>query len=348
MKTMMKALVYTGKETVELQKRERKEPRAGEVEIRIRRVSICGSDLGAYRFPSERFATPLVLGHEFAGEVTRIGAGVSKVRIGDRVTANPMIPCGTCYFCRRGEGNLCGNRRSMGTAIGGERTDGAMREYVIVRESMVIPLADTVSYKAAAMLEPCGVTLACAKLGHTKEEETVAIIGTGPIGLLILKFLKALGVPKVFCIDIMENRLEMARSFGASAVICAEKENPVERIRQLTGGYGADRVIIAAGVGSAINQSFELVRNGGTIVLVALMHEMVKLDPMEIVGRGVKFYGSYMFTNEMEEAAQMLAKEKLQVEDLVTSVFPLEQGADAFRRLNQKDNQEIKVQISLE
>lgn len=348
MRKMMKALVYTGKETVELKERERQEPGDGEVEIRIHRVSICGSDLGAYRFPSERFATPLVLGHEFAGEVTRIGDGVTKVQVGDRVTANPMIPCGTCYFCKRGEGNLCGNRKSMGTAIGGVRTDGAMREYVTVRESMVIPLADNVSYQAAAMLEPCGVTLACTKMGHTEDEKSVAIIGVGPIGLLILKFLKALGVPKVFCIDMMENRLQKAEEFGASAVICSGKEDPVERVRELTGGYGADRVIIAAGVGSAMKQSFGLVRNGGAIVLVALMHEMVEIDPMEIVGRGLKFYGSYMFTDEMEEAARMLAEEKLQVEDLVTSVFPLEKGADAFALLNRRDNQEIKVQISME
>lgn len=238
-KRKVKALVYKGKERVELEEREYIPPKDDEVTIRIRRVSICGSDLGAYRFPSERFATPLVLGHEFSGNVEAVGKDVVSVKPGGRVTANPMIPCGECFYCKRGDTNLCGSRRSKGTAIGGVRTDGAMQEYVTVKENMVIPIADHVSYQEAALLEPCGVTLACAKTGYTKEEKSVVIIGAGPKGLLILKFLKTMGVPNVICL------------------------------------------------GSAINQSFRLVRNGGSIVLVALMHEQVQIDPMEIVGRGL-------------------------------------------------------------
>lgn len=347
MKRKVKALVYKGKERVELEEREYIPPKDDEVTIRIRRVSICGSDLGAYRFPSERFATPLVLGHEFSGDVEAVGNDVVSVKPGDRVTANPMIPCGECFYCKRGDTNLCGNRRSMGTAIGGVRTDGAMQEYVTVKESMVIPIADHVSYQEAALLEPCGVTLACAKTGHTKEEKSVAIIGAGPIGLLILKFLKAMGVPNVICLDRMRNRLEKARECGADRVISVDAENAEEVVKQETDGYGADRVIIAAGVGSAINQSFRLVRNGGSIVLVALMHEQVQIDPMEIVGRGLKFFGSYMFRSEMKEAAEMLAERKLKVGDLVTSVFPLEEGDKAFALLDDPDNGEIKIQLSV-
>lgn len=341
----MKALVYKGKEKVEIEDRELYALKDYEVRIHVKRVSICGSDLGAYRFPSERFAAPLVLGHEFAGEVAEVGSRVTKVKPGDRVTANPMIPCGECYFCKNGQPNLCGSRKSMGTAIGGVRTDGAMQEYVTVKESMLIPIADQVSYQAAALLEPCGVTLACAKKGYTKEEKTIVIIGVGPIGLLILKFLKAMGVPKVICIDKMKNRLEKARQCCADLVLSADTKEIEEIIRRETEGYGADRVIIAAGVGSAISQSFRLVRNGGTIILVALMHEKVEIDPMEIVGRGLRFLGSYMFGSEMEEAAAMLAEGKLQVDDLVTSVYPLEKGADAFALLANPENNEIKVQL---
>lgn len=347
LKEKYNALVYTGKEKVELQERTLIPPKEDEVTIKIRRVSICGSDLGAYRFPSERFAVPLVLGHEFSGDVAAVGKNVTKLKVGARVTANPMIPCGKCFFCKRGETNLCGNRRSMGTAIGGVRTDGAMQEYVTVKESMVILIADTVSYQAAAMLEPCGVTLACAKKGYTEDEKSVVIIGVGPIGLLILKFLKAMGVPKVICIDRMQNRLEKAKECGADLVIRADDTEAELLVKQATEGYGADRVIIAAGVGSAINQSFRFVRNGGCVVLVALMHEQVTIDPMEIVGRGLKFYGSYMFQSEMKEAAKMLADQRLHVEDLVTSVFPLEEGEKAFALLTDPQNQEIKVQLSV-
>lgn len=343
----MKALVYQGPGALTIESRNIPEPKKGEVQIKIKKVSICGSDLGAYRFASDRFAPPLVLGHEFSGDITKLGEDIDTLKVGQKVTVNPMVLCNDCFFCRRGEGNLCGNRKSMGTAIGGTQTDGAMREYVTVPAWMVVPVEQNVSYEAAAMLEPCGVTLACAKMGKTDEEQSVVLIGSGPIGLLIVKFLKALGVPKVIVSDILDTRLQKAKECGADEVINAKKEDVTARVKELTDSYGADRVIIAAGVGASINQSFELVRNGGTIVLVALMHEKVEIDPMEIVGRGLKFLGSYMFTSEMKEAAQMLADNKLAVEDLITSTYPLEKGKEAFDILNDPNNTEIKVQIEM-
>lgn len=343
----MKALVYKGPGILELEERPVPVPGKGEVLIKIKKVSICGSDLGAYRVASDRFRAPLVLGHEFSGDIEELGEGVTNLTKAQRVTVNPMVLCNDCFFCERGEGNLCGNRKSMGTAIGGIQTHGAMEEYVAVPEWMVVPIADNVSYEAAAMLEPCGVTLACAKKGFTEDEKNTVVIGAGPIGLLIVKFLKALGVPNVIVSDILDTRLEKAKECGANQIINAGNQNVEEMVKKYTDGYGADRVIIAAGVGASINQSFQLVRNGGTIVLVALMHEHVEIDPMEIVGRGLKFLGSYMFTTEMAEAAQMLADKKLEVEDLITSCYDLEDGKKAFDVLNDPHNTEIKVQISI-
>ena len=343
----MKALVYMGPGQLKVEEREIPAPKKGEVQIMIRKVSICGSDLGAYRHASDRFMPPLVLGHEFSGDITEVGEGVTSLKAGQRVTVNPMVLCNDCYFCRRGEGNLCGNRKSMGTAIGGVQTDGAMREYVTVPDWMVVPIADNVSYESAALLEPCGVTLACAKKGLTDDEKNTVVLGAGPIGLLIVKFLKALGVENVIVSDIIDKRLEKAKECGADHVINSKKEDAVAVVKELTDGYGADRVINAAGE-FLINQSFEMVKNGGTSVLVALAHSKVEIDPMEIVGRGLKFIGSYMFTTEMKEAAQMLADGKLVVDDLITSTYPLEKGKDAFDVLNTPDNDEIKVQISME
>lgn len=343
----MKALVYQGPGALEIEEREIPEPQKGEVQIKIKKVSICGSDLGAYRHASDRFAPPLVLGHEFSGDITKVGEGVTVWKEGQRVTVNPMVLCNECYFCKRGEGNLCGNRKSMGTAIGGVRTDGAMREYVTVPDWMVVPIADNVSYEAAALLEPCGVTLACAKKGRTEEEKSVVVLGAGPIGLLIVKFLKALGVETVIVSDIIDKRLEKAKECGADYVINSKTMDVAAEVKRLTGGYGADRAINAAGE-FLINQSFEVIKNGGVSVLVALAHAKVEIDPMEIVGRGLQFMGSYMFTTEMKEAAQMLADERLAVEDLITSTYSLENGKAAFDILNTPDNDEIKVQITME
>lgn len=343
----MKALVYQGPGVLEVEEREIPEPKKGEVQIQIKKVSICGSDLGAYKHASDRFAPPLVLGHEFSGDITKLGEGVTTLKEGQRVTVNPMVLCNECYFCKRGEGNLCGNRRSMGTAIGGTQTDGAMREYVTVPDWMVLPIADSVSYEAAALLEPCGVTLACAKKGHSEEEKSVVVLGAGPIGLLIVKFLKALGVETVIVSDIIDKRLEKAKECGADYVINSKKVDVVSEVKKLTGGYGADRAINAAGE-FLVNQSFQVIKNGGISVLVALAHAKVEIDPMEIVGRGLQFVGSYMFTTEMAEAAQMLADKRLAVEDLITSTYTLENGKAAFDVLNTPDNDEIKVQITME
>lgn len=347
MSSTMKALVYKGPGVLDVEERSLPEPKAGEVQIKIRNCSICGSDLGAYRFASDRFMPPLVLGHEFSGDITKVGEGVTMLHAGQRVSVNPMVLCNDCYFCETGNGNLCGDRKSMGTAIGGVRTDGAMQEYVVVPHWMVLPIHDNVSYQAAAMLEPCGVTLACAKTGLTAEEKSCVVIGAGPIGLLIVKFLKALGVEKVIISDILDTRLAKAKECGADYTIHATEQDVVAEVKKLTDSYGADRVIIAAGIGATIVQSFELVRNGGTIVLVALMHEKVEIDPMEIVGRGVKFLGSYMFTTEMKEAEQMLSEGKLTVEDLVTSEYALEDGKQAFDLLCDRNNTEIKVQLKM-
>lgn len=340
----MKALVYKAPGVLELEERELKAPASGEVQIQIKACSICGSDLGAYQHASDRFMPPLVLGHEFAGVVTAVGKEVSKFKEGDRVSVNPMLFCGECYYCKNDAVNLCGNRLSIGTSIGGAPTDGGMQEYINVREDAVFKLRDELSYEEGALLEPMGVTLSCAKTGWTEEEENTVVIGAGPIGLLIVKFLKALGVKNIMVSDILETRLKKAKECGANHVIDGHSDVEAQ-VKELTGGVGADRVIIAAGVGDMINQSFQLVRNGGTIVLVALMHEKVTFDPMEIVGRGLKFLGSYMFTTEQIEAMNLLADGKLEVKDIITSSFSLEDGKKALDILNAPNN-EIKVQIT--
>jgi threonine dehydrogenase-like Zn-dependent dehydrogenase len=340
-----KALVLVGEEKLELQDWDMPQPKDNEARIRIKVCSICGSDLGAYRHPTERFQPPLVLGHEFSGVIDALGGKVTRFKVGQRVTSCPILYCQECYYCKRGDINLCSHRRSIGTAIGGTRTHGAMEEYMLIREEHIIPLRNELSFEEGAMLEPSAVCLAAAKRGHTADEVNVHVMGVGPIGLLIVKFLKSLGVKNVMVSDILPARLEKAKACGASLAFNVKDSDPVAEVKKATGGVGADRVIIAAGVGPAIKQAFDMVRNGGTVSLVALMHEKVEFDPMELVGRGINFIGSYMFTTEMKEAMDLIADGKMTVKDLITSSFPLERGQDAFKALIAPGNNEIKVQI---
>ncbi len=340
----MKALVYHGPGDVRLETRPVPTPANGEVLIKVKAVSICGSDLGAYRLPevSDRWQPPIVLGHEFSGEIVKLGEGVQKYSVGQRVTANPILYCGHCFFCQHGEYNLCPNRYSLGTSIGGIRNDGAMQEFMTLRASALYPLMDGVSFTQGALMEPMAVSQCAAELGDFGTGERTVIIGAGPIGLMILKFLKVAGNKKVFVSDILPGRLEFAKSIGADEVIHG-RGDVVSSVMALTEGIGADRIIIAAGAPNIVEQSLQMVRNGGRIVLVALIHHTAQLDLMPIVTRQISLLGSYMFTDEIGMVMEKVAQRKITVDDLVTSKRPLSEGAAAFEELARPDNKEIKV-----
>jgi threonine dehydrogenase-like Zn-dependent dehydrogenase len=340
----MLALVYHGPGDIRLEIRPIPSPAEGEVLIKVMGVSICGSDLGAYRLHevSDRWQPPIVLGHEFSGEIAGLGEGVRNFSIGEPVTANPILYCGNCYYCKHGQINLCTNRYSVGTSIGGIRHDGAMQEYLTVRSSAVIPLLDGVSFNQGALMEPLAVSFCAASMGDKGESERVAIIGAGPIGLMILKFLKASGQRQVFVSDVLPGRLDFAKSIGADEVIDG-RQYVASRVRELTDGVGADRIIVAAGVPGVVEQSFQMVRNGGNIVLVALIHQKTQMDLLSITARQISLLGSYMFTDEISEVMARVAQRKIMVDDLVTSVRPLSEGASVFRELSKPDCKDIKI-----
>ncbi|HSN94325.1 MAG TPA: alcohol dehydrogenase catalytic domain-containing protein [Anaerolineaceae bacterium] len=340
----MKSLVYYGPKDLRLEERPVPTPKKGEVLIKIRAVSVCGSDLGAYRLPevSDRWAPPLVLGHEFAGEVAALGEGVENFKLGQAVTANPILYCGECYYCKRGLINLCTHRHSLGTSIGGEGQDGAMQEFATIRASALIPLLEGVSYVQGALLEPLAVSLVAARNGDFGDGERVLVIGAGPIGLMILNFLKAAGNKKVFISDLLPSRLEKALQIGADAAISG-RSDVVKVISDLTDGIGVDRVIIAAGAPGVMEDSLKMVRSGGRIVLVALIHHTAEIDLMPIVARQISILGSYMFTNEMHDVMQMIVDKKLNVDGLVTSTYPLIDGKRVFDRLCGPSCDDVKV-----
>jgi threonine dehydrogenase-like Zn-dependent dehydrogenase len=345
----MKALVYYGHGELRLDDRPVPTPGKDEVLIKMRAVSICGSDLGAYRLleDSPRWEPPIVLGHEFAGEIAGFGEDVHNFTIGQAVTANPMLYCGKCYYCKNGQFNLCPHRFSLGTSIGGLRHDGAMQEYLAVRASNVFLLPEGVSFIQGALAEPLAVTLAAAKNGDWGDGERVLIIGMGPIGQMILKFLKAQGHKQVFVSDVLPMRLRLAEEIGADALING-KEDVVAKVSQLTDGIGVDRVIIAAGFPGVIESSIKMVRNGGRIVVVALMHHHVDLNPLDIVGRQISIIGSYMFTHEFSEVLDMIAAKKINVDDLITSTHPLASGLYLFDELCDVNCKDLKVILTNE
>ena len=345
----MKALVYYGPRDLRLETRPIPSPLPGEVLVKVKAVSICGSDLGAYKLHevSNRWQPPIVLGHEFSGEIVELGEGVEGFFVGQPVTANPILNCGKCYYCERGKINLCPNRFSLGTSIGGVRHDGAMQEYLSIRASSIYPLLEGVSFTQGALMEPLAVSLCAAKRGNFGEGERIAIIGAGPIGLMILKFLRVDNSKEIFVTDVLMNRLELAKSIGADAVFDGRSDYQAS-IRSLTEDIGVDRIIIAAGVPGIVNQSLQIVRNGGRIVLVALIHEKTEFDLIPVVTRQLSIIGSYMFTNEIQEVMENVAGKRIDVADLITSIHSLHEGVEVFNNLCKQSCKEIKVILTFD
>jgi 2-desacetyl-2-hydroxyethyl bacteriochlorophyllide A dehydrogenase len=344
----MKALVYYGPRDLRIEEREIPKPSNDEVLIKVRAVSACGSDLGAYRLPEicERWFPPLVLGHEFSGEIVELGANVDSLHIGQRVTGNPILYCNDCFYCNNNMINLCTKRHSLGTSIGGEAQDGAMQEYFTLRKEAVIPLDDRLTFAQGALLEPLAVCYCAAQKGITKDER-VAVIGAGPIGLMTVKFLKAFGAKTVIASDISDIRLDIALKYGADAIVNVRYDSLIDRVRALTDDVGVERVIIAADTTTAIDDSLKIVRSGGNIVMVALMHHNITFDPMQIVGRSISILGSYMFTWQQKDVMQMVAEGKLFVDDLITSTHKLEEGVEVFKELCSGDCKDVKVLITM-
>ena len=340
----MKALVYQGPGKLQLEERPVPVPGIDEVLIKVKAVSICGSDLGAYRLPeiSDRWNPPIVLGHEFSGEIAGLGEGVTNFNIAQPVTVNPILYCGHCYYCSRGIVNLCPNRYSLGTSIGGIRHDGALQEYLTVRASAVYPLLPGISFVQGALVEPLSVSLCAARLGEIKPDERVSLIGVGPIGLMILKFLKTDPTRLVFVSDISQSRLDMAKRFGADILIDG-RDDVLSETKTLTNGIGVDRVVVAAGVPGVLPLAMQMVRNGGCVDLVALMHHKVEIDPLQIVARQLSICGSYMFTTEFQDVIQMLADKQINVDEMITSVHRLDEGVEVFSELTKPDSSEVKV-----
>jgi len=245
-----------------------------DVLIRVKYVGICGSDLPRSMISglTGNTAYPLILGHEFSGEVARVGANVEKVKAGDRVTVAPLVPCGTCEFCREGDYGLCDHYAIIGT-----RVDGAMAEYVKVPQGHVLKLPDTLDYKTAAGVEPSTIAYHGAAKAEILPGDTVAVLGCGPIGQFAVQWAKVFGASRIIAVDIFEDKLALARELGATDTINSKDCDPVERLHELV-ELGADAVLETAGSKFTQEQSLSMVKKHGHIVFIGISHGELPLS----------------------------------------------------------------------
>jgi L-iditol 2-dehydrogenase len=305
----------------------------GEVVIRVRTALTCGTELKTFRRGHPKIPTPTPLGHEFSGDIFEVGEGVTNFKPGDQVMTAPTAPCGDCFYCKKGQENLCS--LVMETMV-----FGAFAEYVripahIVNSNMFRKPAH-LSYGEAAMLEP----LSCVVYGMDQvsmgPDDSVLVIGAGAIGLMHVAVLKALGAGKIMVAGKREHRLKLAQALGADHIIDAENESTLDRVKELTDGIGADLVVECTGQLAVWEDTPDLVRKGGTIVLFGGLprgtratFDTTRLHYDQITLKGVFHYSR----SAVKKAYRLLADKKIQVNGLISGTYSLSDLKHVFELL---------------
>lgn len=343
----MRAGVLHGAKDLRVQEVPRPEPGPGMVLLRVRQVGICGSDMHYFEhgccgaFVPTR---PFILGHELTAEVVAAGPDVSHPAIGTRVTVNPARACGFCDYCKSGRGNLCRKTIMLGSASTTPPTDGAYAEFVTVRADQCHEMPANMSDALGAMMEPFAVALHAVKRAGSVDGKRVLVTGGGPIGLLVVITARAFGATPVTLSDVVAQRRETALRQGADAVLDPTSKHLADRVREIAGD-GFDVIFEASGAPPALRQAFDLVRPGGTIVQIGTLgSDDVPLPANQLMAREIQFLGSFRYGNVFDEAIRLVASGRVNLEPLVSEVFPLDDLPQAMLRAFAKDDV-IKVQI---
>lgn len=346
--TMLAGVLYGAKD-MRVKQVAPPELRPGMVLLRVRRVGICGSDMhyfehgycGAF-VPSR----PFILGHELTADVAAVAADVTAPAVGARVTVNPARACGFCDYCKAGRGNLCRQTIMLGSGSTTPPTDGAFAEFVTVRADQCHILPAELEDGLGAMMEPFAVALHAVKRAGSVSGKKVLVTGGGPIGLLVLITARAFGATTVALSDVVAGRRQTALKLGADVALDPVAKNLPEQVRELTGD-GFDIIFEASGAPPALRQSFSLVRPGGTIVQIGTLGtDDVPLPANQIMAREIQFIGSFRYGNVFDEAIRLVSSGRVNLEPLISQVFPLEEVPQAMSRAFAKD-EVIKVQIEV-
>lgn len=311
------------------------EPGPGEVVIRVAAVGVCGSDLHTYengQIGDTVLQAPLVLGHEFAGTIIAVGPDAMSgthepLQVGQRVAVEPSMACWHCDKCEEGDPNLCRNLRFMGLAP----DDGALQECFTVPARGCFVFPDSLSMAEGALLEPLGVALHAVDLAEIRVAQPTAVIGCGPIGLLIMKLAKMAGAAPLFAFDRLDWRLDAALEWGADEVYNVDEVDPVATLMERTNGRGARIVLEAAWAGEAVDQAMKMADLGGRIVLVGIPAEDSASFTHSVARRkGLEIVMCRRMKHTYPRTIQLAAQGEVELEKLITHNFSLEETGDAF------------------
>ncbi len=318
---------------------------ADEVLLRVAACGICGSDVHGYDGSSGRRIPPIIMGHEAAGTIEAVGAGVTGWKPGQRVTFDSTLYCGHCVFCRRGEVNLCDNRQVFGVSCADYRRNGAFAEYLAVPQRVLYALPPELPFAEAAMIEAVSVALHAVAVAGFTAGENALVIGAGMIGTLVVQALRVAGASRIFATDPDPGRLAMAQSSGAHTLVETNRQDTAETVLAALPGR-VDHVFEAVGIGATVAAAIAAVRKGGTVTLVGNIAPKVELPLQAVVTRQLRLQGSAASAGEYPRAIELLASKQIDVSPLISSVAPLDEGADYFARLHGREPGLMKVVLS--
>lgn len=324
-----------------------RDPGPGEVQVRVKSVGICGSDLHYYfegGIGDTSCIFPMVLGHEPSGEIVRLGPGVGGWALGDRAILEPALYCYHCEFCMAGKHNVCEHLRFLSTP-----TDpGFFREFVNLPLPNVIPLPPSLSFEAGTLCEPLAVVMHSMKFADPRPGESVVVFGAGPIGLLTLSVLRLSAVGRIFVVEPVAHRRDLALQLGADAVIDPSAGKVVEEIRKGTGNRGVDLAIDCAAKGGSMNHSLYAVRNAGRVVYTGIPSELVvPMEFHEMRRKELTIYNVRRSNHETHLAMQLLLDHPERFLPILTHQRPMDQIASAFDMLEHYSDGAAKVTIQV-
>jgi len=353
----MKAAVFYGKKDIRIE--DIKEPnisRDDEVKIKISWCGICGSDMEEYNngpvvvpkkpHPLTGKTSPLVLGHEFTGEVVGAGKKVKEVKIGDKVIAHPILSCNQCYWCKKEVLCLCEKMACIGLA-----SDGGFAEYLVVPAKNCFKLPQNVALDKMSLVEPAATPLHALEKARIGAGSNIVIIGAGPIGLFLLQMAKRLGVNKIVMMDVIDARLEIAKSLGASEVMNIKKIN-IKKIKDIlsekTDFSRIDTVFECAGHHSAVELSYQIVDKGGKIILIGITASFSSINTNDIVICEKELIGCHGYNRRIfKETIDLFIHDEIQIYPLITKKISLTDIVkEGFEELNKNPDKHLKILVT--
>jgi L-iditol 2-dehydrogenase len=314
-----------------------------EVLVRIKACGICGSDVHGIDGSTGRRVPPLIMGHEASGIIEATGSEVKKWRSGDRVTFDSTVYPLDDWFTLDGRYNLSDNREVLGVSPGDYRRNGAFAELISVPQHILYRIPDSVTFEQAAMVEAAAVALHSVNVSRMKTGDNCVVTGAGMIGIFVIKLLKIAGAGRIIAIDNDPDKLTGAKQSGADEVFDPSEGNIGEKIKALTNSRGADISFEAVGKSETVNTSIAVTRKGGTVVLIGNTSKVIELPLQKVVTGELKILGSCAIRGEYDVILKFLEDKRLSVDDQISAIAPLSEGAEWFRKLYYKEGNLKKV-----